>query len=322
MKLIGKLIRQLARAARRGRRVEGRISALVDEHFALPSRRDGRGRKSQELRAVVRALRHLVRATEWQHQPDLDPNVRREAQALVTTACHGHMPFNDLMKQAKVLRGRVNKAGKVRNARQPIKGCEPLQEELPRRFSVERLHTVERLARAGRGLGNCAKNNDHGLHDDLRQRDSDFYLVSRDAEPEAMFEVDLKSGEITQFLGKENADVDLPRRVLIALLRRLRLNGDHVEACLRRGAASIFVNGLKDMAKPDWRRRTLMVWCAPGQLVIKEGQRPGGWSRFEWDGKDWDASRASRRWRLDDLMTRHPKVARLAREAMKSRGKR
>lgn len=322
MNLIGKLIRRFARAARRGRRAEGRISTLVDEHFALPSRRDGRGRKSQELRAVVRALRHLIRATEWQRQPDLDPNVRREAQALVRTACHGQVPFHDLMKQAKALRGRVNKAGEMRNARQPIKGCEPLQEELPLLFSAERLHTVELLARAGRRLGNCAKDNDHRLHDKLRQRDSDFYLVRRGTEPEAMFEVDLETCEITEFLGKENADVKLPRRVLTALLRRLRLNGDHVEACLRRGAASIFVNGLKDMAEPDWRRRTLMVWCAPGQLVIKEGRRPGGWSSFEWDGKDWDASRASRRWRLDDLMTRHPKVARLAREAMKSGGKR
>ena len=318
MKLIGKLIRQLARAAKRGRRVEGRISALVDEHFALPSRRDGRGRKSQELSAVVRALRHLIRATEWQRQPDLDPNVRREAKALVGTACHGHVPFDKLMKQAKVLRGRVNEAGRMRNARQPIKGCEPLQKELPLLFSVERQHTVERLAKAGRGLGNCAKDNDYGLHDRLRQRDSDFYLVRRGTEPEAMFEVDLETCEITEFLGKENADVELPLCVLTALLRRLRLNGDHVEACLQQGAASIFVTGLKDIAEPDWRRRNLMVWRAPGWLVIKEGRQPGGWSSFEWDGEDWVASTASSRRRLDSLMTRQPTVAVLAHRAMRS----
>ena len=322
MRRIRKLIRQFARAARRGRRAEWRISALVDEYFALPSRWDGRGRKSDELDAVARTLRHLNRATKWQHRQGLDPNVRQAAKALVRTACHGQVPFDELMKHAKALCGRVNKSGKVRNARQPIEGCEPLQQELPMLFSVERLHTVEQLAKAGRGLGNCAKDNDYGLHDKLRQRDSDFYLVRRGTEPEAMFEVDLETCEITEFLGKENADVELPLCVLTALLRRLRLNGDHVEACLQQGAASIFVTGLKDMAEPDWCCRKLMVWRTPGQLVIKEGRRPGGWSSFEWDGEDWVASTASNRRRLDSLMTRQPTVAVLAHRAMQSSRKR
>ena len=172
------LIKQFTRSAtqnlRARRQLERRLLKLIDRYFAHPGRRDGRGRKSRFLRKVERALRQLKHATAWQCRPDLDPNVRQEAKALVRTACHGQVPFDALMNRASALRGRVNRAGLVRNARQPIEGCDALREELPLGFAVERLHTVERLAAAGRRLGNCAKNNGHGLHDRLRESESDF----------------------------------------------------------------------------------------------------------------------------------------------------
>lgn len=314
MDSIDQLIRRFVRNAGQGRKAVGRISSRVEEYFAHPSRRDGRGRKAQELHAVAKTLGHLRHATAWQCRPDLDANVRQAAKALVKTACHGQVPFDQLMRQASALRGRVNDDGRKRNARRPIKGCLPLREELPQHFSVERLHTVELLAKAGSKLGNCAKNNAHCLHDRLRKRRSDFYLLRRGDEPVAMLEVKLRTGEITEFLGQRNDDIDLPRAVLMALLRCLRLNGDHVEACLQKGAASIFVTGSKDPHKPDWQRRRLMVWCAKRQLVIQEvrGQR---WSSFKWNGRYWMASEGSIRGCLDDLMTRHPHIAVLAHEA-------
>ena len=313
-------------------RVVRRLSELIDEYFADPSRRDGRGRKSELLRKVERALRQLIHATAWQHREGLDLNVRQDAKVVVRTACHGQVPFEALMNRASALRGRVNKAGRVRNARQPVKGCDPLREELPQGFSVERLHTVERLAEAGRRLGNCAKNNGYGLCDRLRKRESDFYLMLRGNDPVAMFEVDLETGKIDEFLGKGNDDVALPRCVLIALLRGLELNGDDVEACLQQGAASIFASGAGDVDHPDWEREGLKVWRGARRLVVwkrRKRQRRNRrrssfeWSSFEWDGDDWVASDASSRYGLDGLMTRHPSIAELAHSAMKlGRGRR
>ena len=320
------LIRRFASNAGQGRRAKHRISALVDEYFGHPSRHDGRGRRSKYLRAVERTLRHLDRATAWRCQPDLDPNVRQEAKALVRTACHGQVPFEALMERASALRGRVNKAGRVRNARQPVQGCDPLREELPQGFSVERLHTVERLTAAGRRLGNCAKHNGNGLHDRLRRRESDFYLMRRGDDPVAMFEVDLETGKIDEFLGKGNDDVALPHCVLIALLHRLELNGDDVDACLQQGAASIFATESSDVRNPDWEREGLKVWCGARRLVVWEHRKRRRrnrrrssfeWSSFEWDGDDWSASDVSSRYRLDGLMTRHPSIAELAHSAMK-----
>ena len=230
------------------------------------------------------------------------------------------------MARASALRGRVNRAGKVRNARKPIKGCKPLRAELPQGFFVERLQTVERLAKAGSAFGNCAKNNGYGLHDALRLRKSDFYLMLRGNEPVAMFEVDLKASKITEFLGQRNDDVELPRPVLIAMLHGLRLNGDDVDACLQQGAAAVFATGFGDMHKPHWQRGKLKAWRSPGRLLIKEEakppkgngrRRPDRWSSFEWDG-DWESSCASKRHRLDDLMTHHPSLAKLARKAVKA----
>ena len=314
---------QFARSATQSPRAMGRVvrrlSQLTEEYFAHPSRRDGRGRKSRLLRKVERALRQLIHATAWQHREDLDTDVRREARALVRTACHGQVPFEALMNRASALRGRVNKAGRVRNARQPVKGCDPLREELPQAFFVERLHTVERLAGTGRRFGNCAKNNGYGLHDRLRERESDFYLMRRGDDAVAMFEVALETGKIIEFLGNGNDDVALPCCVLIALLRRLELNGDDVEACLQQGAASIFASGAGDVRHPDLEREGLKVWCGARRLVVWERRRhrERPWSSFEWERASWVASDASSRFRLDGLMTRHPSIAKLAHEAVK-----
>lgn len=307
--------------AKRG--VERALQGRLDEHFADPSRCDGRGRKAKCLREAETALRHLTRAVVWQHQQQLDPNVRQEARALVKTVCHGHTPFEDLMRRASALRGRVNKSGRKRNARMPVRGCRKLWAELPAGFAVERLHTEERLAGAGRRLGNCAKDNAYGLHDRLRQRRSDFYQVLRGNEPVAMFEVRLRTSRIAEFLGQRNRGVDLPRPVLVAMLRRLQLNGDDVEACLQQGAASIFATGTADARQPDWQRGRRRAWLGPGRLVVREGRKKRRrWSSFEWDGTDWVSSDASRRERLDALMTRYPSLAKLARRAMEaSRGR-
>ena len=323
-------IKQFARGATQSRRarqrVERRLAAVVDDHFKDPARCDGRGRKAKELRAVETALRHMIHAIGWQAQQDLDLNVRQEARALVKTVCHGQVSFKDLMDQASTLRGRVNRAGKVRNARKPVEGCKPVRVELPQGFAVERLHTVERLAKVGRAFGNCAKNNGHGLHDALRKRESDFYVVLRGNKPVAMFQVDLETAKVTEFKGQRNDDVELPRPVLIAMLHGLRLNGDDVDACLQQGAAAIFATGFGDMHKPHWQRGTLKAWRGPGRLLIKEGakppkgngrRRPDRWSSFQWDG-DWESSYASKRHRLDDLMTRHPSLAKLAHKAVKA----
>ena len=330
MELIKTLLTQFTRlveqSPRARRRLARRLAALVDNHFKDPARLDGRGRKAKELRTAETALRHMIHAIGWQDQQDLDINVQQEAQALVRTVCHGQGPFEDLIARASTLRGRVNKAGKAHNARKPVKGCRPLRESLPKGFSVERLHTVERTAAAGRALGNCAKDNGEGLHDALRKRESDFYLVLRRNEPVAMFEVNLKTDQIVQFLGQRNARVKLPRRVLFTLLRRMRLDGDAVEACLQRGAALIFVTGEGDVQKPDLQRGKLTAWYSPRRLLIKEDAKPpkgngrrrsDRWSSFEWDG-NWESSYASKRHRLDDLMTRHPSLAKLARKAVKA----
>lgn len=317
---INNLIKRFAQNAtdtpRAQGRVKRRVSERISDYCADPSRRDGRGRKPEFLHKAKKTVRHLIRATYWQEWPHLDPNVRQEAQALVRTACHGQTPFEQLMKRASVLRGRVNQSGKARNARKPIKDCDALREELPHGFAAERLHTVERLAQAGRRLDNCAKNNAHGLHDGLRRRESDFYLVLRDSEPAAMFEVDLEAAKITEFLGKRNADIELPRAVLVALLQRLQLSGDDVEACLQQGAASIFATGTADVREPDWQRGNLAVWLRPRRLLIKEGRKREWWSSFEWNGANWEASDASRRRRLDALMTRYPFIATLAGRAV------
>ena len=313
MELILQFARSATQSPRARRRVEGRLSNRIDEYLADSSPRDGRGCK------VERTLRQLNHATAWQCWPDLDPNVRQEARALVRTACHGHMPFEALMERASALRGRVNRAGRARNARQRINDCEPLREELPQGISVERLHTVALLAHAGRDLGNCAKNNAYGMHDRLRDRESDFYLVRRGNDPVAMFEVVLETDKITEFRGKENDDVELPRRVLVVLLRRLELNGDDVEACLQQGAASIFATGSGDMRDPDWQRGNLKVWRGSRRLVIREGGKRREWSSFEWSRANWVASHASSRPHLDALMTRHPAIAVLAQRAVRRR---
>lgn len=272
-------------------------------------------------------MRHLNCAAGWQHHRD--PNVQRSARALVKTVCHGHTPFDELVNRAKKLRGVVNKAGKAHNDRKAIEGCEPLSLALPCGYSVERLHTVAKLARAGRTLGNCAKDNGEGMHDALRHRKADFYLVRRKTEPVAMLDADLATDRVTQFLGPSNDQVALPPFVLCSLLRQLRLDGDDVDAFLQVGAASIFASGQAHVLKPSFQRgglrSGLRIWWARRRLVVVVAQ--GGswsWSSFRWDGAEagWVSSRASRRERLDDLMTRYPDIAGLAHKAARGGARR
>lgn len=322
---IKQFTRRVEQTPQARRRLERRLLQLIDKYFEDPDRRDGRGRKSRFLRKVEKALRQLTHATGWQRWEDLDPNVRQEAKALVRTACHGQESFEALMNRVSALRGRVNRAGHVRKARQPIEGCDALREGLPQGFAVERLHTVGRLAKAGRQLGNCAKNNGYGLHDKLRQRESDFYLVLRGDDAVAMFEADLESGKITEFRDKRNDDeVELPRCVLLDLQRCLALDGDEVWACLQQGAASVFATVSGEIDNPDWFCKNVKVWCGARRLVIWERgkrRRPDQWSSFKWEGANWVATDASSRTRLDALMTRHPSIAKLAHGVAKPRAR-
>lgn len=311
------LAMEFARKADRGRRVGRRVQKLVDEHFANPSRRDSAGRRRTEDLARVRtAFKHLIDATGWERRKDLDENLRQDVTAFVTTVCHGNIPFLALMQSATKLRGRVNKCGRARNARKPIAGCKPLHLELPLGYTVERLHTVERLASAGRALGNCAKDNGYGLHDELRDRDADFYVIREYGVPVAMLQAGVRSGEITEFLGRRNKTPKLPRDVLITMLRQLQLNGDDVAACLQRGAHSIFVTGDADVNQPDYRSRNgkVDVWRAPRVIVVRERK----WSAFRWDDETWESAGGSSRYGLDGLMTRYPKVAGVAYRAIVS----
>ena len=316
--LIKQFTQGVTQTSRGRRQLEHRLLALIDSHFEHPDRRDGRGRRAEDLRSVKKALQHMNHAIAWRNRQDLDVNVRREAQALVKTICHAREPFEGLMARASRLRGRVNKSGKARNDRKPIEGCKPLREALPQGFALERLHTVEQLRHAGLKFGNCAKDNLDGLHDKLRQRALDFYLILRGNEPVAMVEVELKTNKIGELLGQQNSDVELPREVLIAMLRRLQLDGDDVEACLQQGAAWLFATGAADMRRPDWQRGSVMVWRGPRRILVKETQcKHGRWTSLKWDGSCWDSSYGSKRYRLDDLMTRYPSLAKLARNAVK-----
>lgn len=185
---------------------------------------------------------------------------------------------------------------------------------------MERLHTVEKLASAGRALGNCTKDNGYGLHDNLRQRRSDFYAVLCSDSIVAMLEAKLATNRISQLLGKENDDVELPRSVLFAMLKGLRLNGDSVDGCLQRGAASVFVTGKASRLRPDYWRGSVRVWWHRRLILVREGRSlSGGWSIFRWDGSLWCRSEASSRDRLDSLLTLHPHIATLAERAARMR---
>ena len=308
------LVKQFGGEARLGKRVAERLQAAVDSYFEEPSRRDARGRTAAELDNVGRTLRQLIRAIGWQDHPD--PIVNGEAKALVRTAAHAKVPFEELMARASKLQGSVGKCGRRRKAQQPIEGCEPLRMALPHGFSVERLHTVARLASAGRAFGNCAKDNGHGEHDRLRRREADFYLVQRDGATVAMFDVDLASSKIEQFVGRRDEDPELPRSVLVAMLSKLRLNGDEVRGCLHHGVLFIFVSGEADRAKPHFSRRGLSLWHGCKRIAVCErGVRGERWSSFTWEGDDWDSTYGSERHSLVGLMTRHPEIAVIAREA-------
>lgn len=312
------LIREFAAKAHTGRRTADRVQTLVDAHFDDPARRDKRGRKAEELRTVRAALGHLIAATGWRTRETLDPNVRHRARTLVTTASHGQMPLAELMLKAKRLRGQVNRAGKIRNARRPVDGCDPLRIELPSDYWVERLHTVETLAHAGRVLGNCTKDNGFGKHDDLRDRRCDFYIVGRQQESVAMFDVVLDTNRIGELLGVRNDDVRLPRTVLVAIQSGLDVDGDDVDACLRVGAASIFANAGADPQRPNYLDGLFRLWWRPNRIVMREG-RDGNhrWSSFRWEGNGWHPAVPSSRRRMDRVMTRRPRVAMLAQQAVR-----
>ena len=308
------LVKQFGSEARRGKGVAARLQRAVDSYFEEPSRRDARGRTAAELDKVGKTLRQLIRAIGWQDHPD--PIVNGEAKALVRTTAHAQDPFEKLMPRASKLEGSVRKSGRRRKAQQPIAGCEPLRMALPQGFSVERLDTVARLASAGRTFGNCAKDNGHGEHDRLRRREADFYLVQRDGATVAMFDVDLASSKIEQFVGRRDEDPELPRSVLVAMLSSLRLNGDEVRGCLHHGVLFIFVSGEADRAKPHFSRRGLRVWYGRKRIAVCErGARGERWSSFTWEGDDWDSTYGSERHSLAGLMTHHPEIAVIAREA-------
>ena len=308
------LVKQFGSEAKRGRRVAERLQALVDQHFREPSRRDARGRTAAELAKAGKTLRQLVRSIGWQCHPD--PNIRQKAKALVKTTAHAKVPFEELMASASELNGQVIKCGRRRAAQQPIAGCEPLRVELPEGFSVERLHTRAKLANAGRLLGNCVKDNGHRHHDRLRGREADFYLVWREGTAVATLDVELDGSRIRHILGPRNDEAELPRSVLFAMLSRLRLNGDDVEECRRHGLLHIFLTGEADRAKPQFRRRGLRIWQGHKRLAVWERQMGGEqWSSLTWDGNEWDPIWSAERQGIDDLMTRHPEIAVIAREA-------
>lgn len=309
------LVKQFASEAKQGRQVAERLQALVDLHFREPSRRDARGRTAAELAKAGKTLRQLIRAIGWQGHPD--PIVNGKAKALVRTAAHAQNPFEKLMRRASKLEGSVRKSGRRRKAQQPIAGCEPLREELPDGFSIERLHTVAMLASAGRALGNCVKDNGHGEHDRLRRREADFYLVRQGDTAVAMFDVALRSGEVEELHGPRNGDVELPASVLFAMLSRLRLNGDGLEQCMGHGLLFIFLSGEADEDKPHFSRPGLRVWRGRKRLAVWEQPAPGdtGWSSFTWKRGCWNRSYCAHRTGLDELMTHHPEIAVIAHEA-------
>lgn len=314
-------VRQFSASVGRGDGTRRRLMQRVAEYVEVPARRDGRGVEAKVLKEVRTTLKHLNGAAKWQDDGHLDANVRRQARAVARTASHAQVPFEELMAPASKLRGDVNKAGKKRNDRKPIDGCDPLRMGLPKGFAVERLCTKAALAGAGRALGNCARDNRFGLHDKLLQRESDFYLVwDRDSQAVAMCEVDLETDEIVEFLGKGNSNVRLPHCALIAMLSGLEVGGDDVRTCLQPGAVSIFATGAASLKAPDYRRGRLRVWAVKGQLVVQKRKRRGRkwrgqWSSFRWNGADWEAADASYLHRLDGLMTKHRRVAKLARKA-------
>lgn len=318
---IGVAIKRFCTNAGHGRGTRQRLTQRVDEYLDAPERRNGRGVDAKVLQEVGTTLMHLNSATKWQDDGSLG-NLHTLAKKLVNTAGHAKVPFEELMVRATKLRGAVNKEGERRNNRKRIEGCETLREELPKGYVVERLCTLAQLMSAGGTLENCATDN-RWLHRRLRQREADFYLVrDQDNEAVAMCEVDLETSEITDFLGQRNADVRLPHPTLVAMLSKLGVGGDDMEACLQRGAASIFATGAADLDAPDYRSGRLRVWAVKRQLVV---QRRGGkgkkwrgqWSSFRWDGVSWERASASRLDRLDGLMTRHRRIAKLARRAAK-----
>ena len=323
-----KLVKVFATEAKHGRRTAERLQQSMDEHFRDPKRRDGRGRRSQDVRVVTRTLCHLIRATDYRNRQGLDPNRRREAAKLVKTACRG-APFDELIERARRLRGRVNKSGKARNER--IEYGDSFSLDLSAGYSVERLNSIRKLAAAGRALDNCAKDNKFELHDSLREGDARFYGVRDGDSLIAMFEVG--SGRIVEFLGPVNNDVRMPRDVLLELQRKLKVSGDDVDACLQTGAASIFAEDDADIRYPDHRgpeftvgsRRMprYLIWYRPDKIVLREPGRvrrgrtqvrrvKSRWSVFRWEDGNWDASHASSRDRLDGLMTRYPEIAKFA----------
>ncbi len=271
--------------------VARKLRLALTYHFKDPSLRDRRGRRrSSELHRALTTLRHVAGLLRWVNDDRYDLNCRRKFKKFLKHIVHGQ-PWQVTVDEGRTARGLANRAGRRWNETRvfgPPSEAVPIAEN----HMVFPLNTIAKLRSAGRRAENCLQTNDHGHHDALRRGEVGYFEIRREGAAEAWMSVDCESRRVVEIWGPRNDEADLPDDVLWQLCRKLRISGDEAELFIRRGVLSMFVDGAADAQDPQSVVAAYRLWSRRGEVVLQHSKE-GRWSRFVWEGREWEATRAS-----------------------------
>lgn len=263
-----------------------KVQEALDDHFQCPSRRDGRGRRSDDLKEAARTLAHIGCMPRWVASEDYDLNHRRRIKDVLKHIDH-RVSWEQIVEECKEARGLANKAGQARNERKEYGPSEVTR--LYEDYTSIRLNTIETLRAAGRRGDNCLRDNHFDYHDALRNGQTEFYEIRKADSSVAWMSVDSRSREVDEIKGPSNDEPEIAIDVLWALCRRLRVSGDQNHLFTRSRVLSMFVSGAADLRRPDCVVFAYRLWWRPHEIALHDSKN-GGWSRFEWNGSGWEAS--------------------------------
>ena len=197
------------------------VSALLRSDFDPRCKEQAAHRVARVARhrrrdEVAKTVRHLTTAVR--NAGSGRPS-RRPARKLIRFAA-SCKDFDELARRAKAFRGDHNRAVRRANERR--------ERELERVLHIDEFHSVREVRTTGhlRSVGKTLRNCLAGpagtrYRDELRTGDSEFWAVVRQEEIVGVLSIATATRQIDQMAGPENADLDLPRATLEALLVHL-----------------------------------------------------------------------------------------------------
>lgn len=277
-----------------GKRAVHKLGRKAMLFLRLPENQDGRGTKVRAKKTALTTMRHLLRAQRY-CASTTDQQVGRLAQKLVKSSYH--VDFATLVDLAREFCGAANR--RVATIReQQIRESEKQVVPLIMGYELEKITTTKFLQSIGRRFKNCLahpRSEGWRYHRDLRNSDSEFWLLCKDSVPLCVIAIDLSTRSIEECQGPGGEDFDLSRSIALDVCDKLNAIGDDNDSFARVGAFGMFQSSVQTpkFSEVEIKNQTLRLWVHNAELVIRVQEERTNkilWSKFEFDNGEFEGS--------------------------------